>query len=698
MDGRIVTGTSERASGLGPELVRWTARAAGAGAFGGAAAQAAALGVQHLSLRLTDAVAAASVAALLGACLGALGALAPFLVRRRLGRATDAAARGRASSAVRAAVFVLLGGASLGLAAVLSLAHHAALEYSAWIVGLLAVATLGAAWLGWRCGDVRALRWNKPPGFADAVGTAGALAFAGATTRSSVPAWLAALALALCALAVLRAPRVTTRPAACGLGAAFLAVALYVFLPARGPALPDAPVRAPRSVVLIVLDTLRADHLGPYGGPTGATPTFDRIAAEGTLFEDVISTSPWTLPSHASMFTGLYPREHLCWWGDQRWLPEESDTVADRLRAEGFETVAMLSNDYLRHANVLQGFDRRLHAFGALDRLMMTHAMRRTGLGFTRWIDKGAAEIEADLDAWLSDRDPERPFFLFVNLFEVHEKFQPPFADRELPEGASWWTAVDAIQRYHGTRWHSLRRTDGLVADVLRALYAGEVRYQDRALGRLLAILDAHVDPADVALVVTSDHGDNHGDGGRWGHMFALNEALVRLPLVIRAPGRFPAGARVGGTFSNLDLAPTLLELAGLPGEIGEGRSLFPERRAPRAAAFSEVFPDYQAIQHARIAIRESLAHFQWGLTSVRKGGLKLVVSEHGLPSLYDVVADPAEERDLAAQRPADVAALLAELDAWRAARPRSDGAPLGDAPSAPMDESTRAMLNQLGY
>jgi arylsulfatase A-like enzyme len=409
----------------------------------------------------------------------------------------------------------------------------------------------------------------------------------------------------------------------------------------------------------------------------------------------MISPSPWTVPSHASIFTGLYPRTHGCWFGNQRWLHDDVVTLAERFKEAGYETAAFVSNGYLFVTNLLQGFEVQQKAFGDYDKLVLTRVMRYTGVGFEQWIDKGSAETVGSVDAWLRNRDPNRPFLLFVNLFEAHDPYHPPIRDRALPPGATNLDAIRATRRFEFASWHSLGRTVGKHEDVIRALYASEVRYQDRLLGQIMRVIEGHVHLDDLVLVITSDHGENLGEGGRWGHLFAVNDALIRVPLIIRSPARFPAGKRESGAFQTIDIGSTLLELAGLNPGLGEGRTLVPPARAPRDRTFAEVYPDYFRISQLRVGFRPGLGDFRRPIRTIRHDGRKLVVWGSETARLYDLSPDPREELDIAQEEPEHVRELAARLEQWDAARPQR----ITDRESrSPMDRATREQLRALGY
>jgi arylsulfatase A-like enzyme len=296
-------------------------------------------------------------------------------------------------------------------------------------------------------------------------------------------------------------------------------------------------------VLLVTVDTLRADHLSAYGGPD-PTPAFDAVAAEGVLVERAYTPTPSTGPAHASLFTGLYPWRHGVLQNAAP-LPDELVTLAMSLRERGFRTAAFVSSFIL---DGRFGFDRGFESYGfeATEKIVWRGQLR------PRFYARGAATTDAAL-RWLHDHRGER-FFLWIHYFDPHAPYEPPegFA---LPPG----TDVDL----DGRRVPSGLGSRSRLGDLVRA-YRGEVRYTDAELGRLLDSLreDGRLDR--IALVVTSDHGEAFGDHGQLGHGTTLYEELVRVPLLVRGPG-IPAGRRLPGPVQLEDLMPTLLDWLGLP-------------------------------------------------------------------------------------------------------------------------------------
>ncbi len=525
---------------------------------------------------------------------------------------------------------------------------------------------------------------------------AAAVGWLGAEGGSTLGAWLGgAMLLALGLLAARNAPRFVGLGALAALGAG---LAMAWPTPRLSPAPQQPRAVPPGSVVVVVLDTVRADHLGPYGGPADATPALDRIAAEGAVFEQMISTSPWTVPSHASMFTGLAPRSHGVHNGSLRRLDDSFVTTAERLSQQGYETAAFAANGWLRIANLLQGFETRGEVYHLpYERLVMLRLLRYLGVGWELWVDQGAAEALEAVDGWLRKRSPDRPFFLFLNLFEAHAPYLPPIAYRERGSTSTYLDEIRAVRAYSEVAWHTDPMRHSKRADRIRALYEGEIRYQDRRLGELVELLGRHLRLDDLTLIVTADHGENLGDGERWGHVFELDDSLIHVPFIVRSPAHFAAGTRIAEQQQLLDLHATLLDLAGLEGGEGAGHSLLPDARRPHPLAFSEYHPDLQLLvqvengSHPGRGVRD----LDTTLQAVRGDGFKLVMDGRGRTRLYALASDPMETHDLAARHPAKVAELRAALAGWLA---RTPARALPRDAATGLNPETREQLRALGY
>jgi len=304
--------------------------------------------------------------------------------------------------------------------------------------------------------------------------------------------------------------------------------------------------RSQHNVVLVSIDTLRADHLGIYGYPERITPTLDTLASEGVVFTEAFSTAPWTLPSHASMFTGLFPHEHEA--GHLRTsepLHDSHRTLAEVLLDAGYRTVGVSGGGY---------------------------AGARYGLsqGFETWIERPRANLRSVLPEVMHQlvSSPERPFFLFLHTYDVHGPYaswtsevvsEPSEIDKALPRQE--WERIRSIP-YHA--YHRFDRFSGL-SDV-RAAYAEGVQQVDRQLGRFFSYLRDLGIYEETLIVITSDHGESLYDNRLYiGHSYTVRDEEVRVPLIVRLPG----GKKRGYSeelVSLVDIAPLIYDVLDLRG------------------------------------------------------------------------------------------------------------------------------------
>jgi hypothetical protein len=303
--------------------------------------------------------------------------------------------------------------------------------------------------------------------------------------------------------------------------------------PATGAPLP------PWNVLLVSLDTLRADRLGTYGYPLDVSPAIDRLAREGTVLETAVTQATWTLPSHLTMLTGTYPCVHGFVRQAEaffdRAVPRAIVPLAETLRRAGFATAAFTEDAYVDAAHFQRGFG----SFRADHR---TEGERTAGM-----VDATVDAAVAWLEAWRRER-----FFLFVHTYQVHAPYTPPpaFLSRVSvgtlplpPEGAA--------------------PSEAAYEDAVR--YVGEVAYTDAVLAKLFAALDELGLAERTIVLVTSDHGEAFGEHRVTGHGNGLYEEEVRVPMIWRAPGLVRAGRRVTGLAGLVDVTPTVLDLLGLP-------------------------------------------------------------------------------------------------------------------------------------
>jgi choline-sulfatase len=432
---------------------------------------------------------------------------------------------------------------------------------------------------------------------------------------------------------------------------ALVAAVLAAALPLAAAAEPPVPVRR---VLLVTIDTLRADHVGAYGGPV-PTPAIDALAREGLLLLEACTPTPSTGPAHASLFTGLYPwRHHVL--DNAVPLPDELPRLAGWMGAAGFSTAAFVSS-YIVHERF--GFGRGFEVYS----FTPTEGYTWRGRPRERFWTRGQVVVEAAM-SWITAHAGER-FFVWVHLFDPHSPYAPP-ADFRFSEDAP--VSLEAKRIPPGVRDASE------LAALIRA-YRGEVSYADAQVGRLverlriLGLLDA------TAVIVSSDHGEGLGDHGLLEHGANLHDELVRVPLVLRAPG-LPRGRRLTGSAQLEDLAPTILTLAGVAVPPGlDGLDLGPwlagrEERSPRAAVLGR--RKHYRGQPDRFFLRD------WPR--------KWIGDSSGRGRAFELEEDPLEQ----------AGSVRAELpEALRRAVEVPDAAP---AEPPVLDEEARRALEALGY
>ncbi len=401
-------------------------------------------------------------------------------------------------------------------------------------------------------------------------------------------------------------------------------------------------------IVLLDLDTLRADRLGCYGAPRDTSPRIDAWAAEqAVLFEDCMASSSWTLPSTATLLTGLLPYQHGVDRPSLRLSPQHQP-LAQRLADAGYETWGVAEGGYV---SASFGFD----------------------LGFDTFETRRSQEPDWDavLDR-LAVRNSERPLFLLLHTYLAHAPYEPdPRWVDPAYAGPLAGAEVDADNVFAPHRLGQLE-LDPADGAYVAALYDAGVARLDAVVGAFLERLDEVLPPAHTLVVITSDHGEELLDHGGLDHGLTLYDEVLRVPLIVRFPGR--RSARETAPVSLADVVPTVLDVVGLPRSSGlSGRSL----RAGVPA---------QRVRIAELAARER---------AVRYEGFKLVDPVDGRAArLYDLDADPGERVDRSGQQADRVADLRAR---WT--RLVGDHvAPADAARDAAVDDTTRESLQQLGY
>ena len=434
---------------------------------------------------------------------------------------------------------------------------------------------------------------------------------------------------------------------------------------------PNASRRAPRSIVMISVDTLRADHLGSYGYARGTSPGLDRLAAAGTVFEHLIAEAATTDPSHMTMFTSVPAAVHGVtsgWLG----LRLPITTLAERLRAAGYLTAAFTEDGPMAHA---RGFGRGFDVYGENQSPDLVEPEGHVAATF------------AQARRWL-ERNGGRPFFLFLHTFQVHSPYAPlpAYRDRFVGDGSRWIHLGPEQQSFRGA------------AERNAADYDREIRFVDDELSALVDWMQAQGLFANTTLLVLSDHGEQFYEHGELGHGTLPYEEVLRPPLIAYGAGIQPR--RVSTPVTHLDLMPTILELAGVPPPpYAQGSSFASELAADGAPATREP----RAIFSTSWVLPDGLVP---PADAVRKGPRKLIrFRDTSATQLryYDLAIDPGEARDLSSERPAEARELLRLLDERedQLARLREQigGHAAAAAPRAiPLDPAHEEKLRSLGY
>jgi arylsulfatase A-like enzyme len=403
------------------------------------------------------------------------------------------------------------------------------------------------------------------------------------------------------------------------------------------------------NIILIVVDTLRADHLSCYGYPRPTSPRIDALAEEGVLCERHFCNAIPTQPSFTTLFTGQHPVTHgVLAHGGKTQLAKDAPYLSQHLLAGGYTTCAI--DNLVRER---QWFCRGYEFY------IDPSVRRPLLLGVT------CEELNSRAIPWLRAHAAE-PFFLFIHYWDPHWPLDPPTRYRHLfykgnptdPNNHTldgWWKdPLGAIAR---DTW--LRRSDGVVtdADYVEALYDQEIRHLDDGVAELLATLDDLQIADNTMVVLTGDHGESMTEHGIFFSHHGLYDSTIHVPLMLRWPARIPAGRRLPHMFEAIDVAPTLLDAAGLPiPRAFEGRSLFPLVTGERNDGGTD-----------RVVSVEGTWKAQWSLRTDR---YKYILSREPAPGepadeLYDLLADPGEERNITWENRSLAAEMREELEAW---------------------------------
>lgn len=512
-------------------------------------------------------------------------------------------------------------------------------------------------------------------------------------------------------------------------------------------------------IIFIVLDTQRADRLGIYNPDKKLSPNLDRFAAGSAVFERAISAAQWTVPSHASMFTGLYPTGHQMTQTHHS-LSDQWPHLIETVAAAGYETIGFCNNPLVGVLNngLKRGFETFYNYGGAFPSIpeqtsrwpwpisklteRYTQFLRRISYPVQNFFGQSDLALYVSLNAWMTplwskyanfkgqnelsvkdatrylkkreDKSAERPLFMFVNLMETHLPFWPPdqFIDQVAPDLRQNPEARSVMRRWNreAYRWAAplAEPLSDLEATVLSDLYDAEVAYQDSYLGPLLATLEQRTNRDNTLVIFVGDHGDGLGEHGYVGHAFNAYQELVHVPLIMRWPAQFGAG-RIADPVSTRRVYHTMVSAAQaravmhMPEDEPARLSLLHSIEGDdpeKGAAYAEIYPPLNFVKTLEHRQPELLEKYRCKATkrAIVRRQYKLHQVDDQPHELFDLDADPFELNDIIDENSAETEQLNHALNQFKQRQATTRDELSSGADIDLTDEQLIQQLRGLGY
>ncbi len=478
--------------------------------------------------------------------------------------------------------------------------------------------------------------------------------------------------------------------------------------PPTGRAADQAP-----NVMMIVLDTARADRFSAYGYERLTTPEIDQIASEGMLFEQAISSGVYTLPGHASIFTGAPSSVHGANTPILH-LDSSMTTLAEILSRNGYMTGGFSNNQWVGgYSGLPQGFllyeehwrftgFKPLHLILNIWRQMKAYGRRDVVAGGAAYTLPRVLDWIETIRATGGPDDIPRPFFVFINLMETHFPvlYRPDFTDLFMgPEDT-----VRDLLRTNQDFFRVVRDPSYMSPEDYRRygiLYDGELRFADHHIGKFVRELKHRGLLDETLLIITSDHGEAIGDHGIFGHRQSVYDELTRVPLVLRHPRIQTPGRRVAGRVQTYDIFRTVLDFVGveepLPSDAALSRNLFEEPPKHRRIVAEEESAEWAVRFAPKLAQQIDLSRVRKRYKAIHKGNFKYIWGTEGVRELYDLAKDPKEKKNLASELPDEVERLSRELALWLEQLP-ANRTEKAEQRRLKIDDETERRLRSLGY
>ncbi len=449
------------------------------------------------------------------------------------------------------------------------------------------------------------------------------------------------------------------------------------------------------NILLISIDSLRADHLSLYGYRKETSPFLTELAFDGTVYENAFTAANWTGASIASLLTGLYPTCHG-YTNKRYYLDNGEDSIASILRAHGYFTIGFSNNMYLSSKSGLNaGFDdfryrgapehKADEPNGVKKEGFVQKIKDRTDLKTKNLVknivdlfsyekslqrDDGAHATEVSFARWINGHDREKPFFAYIHYQEPHSVYFPPYPYRRRFFSGGWLQEGDYLEFDHINYFAGKTHFTETQVRHFQELYDGEIAYLDWRLGRLFQLLKKQRLYNETIVIVTADHGEMFGEHGYFWHAFCLYEPLIRVPLIIRYPDWFTRDDRSLEIVQTNDLVPTLLDGLGIAWKYADdrqGQSFL--NGSKRSAALTETFNPELMIdrwrqRNNRLA-KEDFRQYLRDLRAYRTASEKLIVASDGANEFYDLKKDPNETDNLYESDDSRIAICQAEFEKW---------------------------------